>query len=166
MKYAASERDNEEREVKMQATPAPLPPYFSLIVPAVCVSIFCCISFLSSLLTGWHTLGNRFRAQSSPYGDVKTVGPFPYTVYTRYWSHYSSIIRFTAADDALYLSVLFLLRIGHPPLCIPWNEIRLSRTKYFWRSYVVLTLGNQERIPMRISERMANKLGLLERMTG
>jgi hypothetical protein len=29
---------------------------------------------------------------------------------------------------------------------------------------VVLTLGEQERIPMRISERMARKLGILERV--
>jgi hypothetical protein len=75
----------------------------------------------------------------------------------------------TAADDALYLSVLFPFRLGHPPLCIPWKEIKLSRTKRFFRTHVivtevVLTLGNQEKIPMRISERMAKKLGILERI--
>jgi hypothetical protein len=69
----------------------------------------------------------------------------------------------TAAEDALYLSVSFMFRIGHPPLCIPWSEITVSRTKRFWRSYVVLTLGNQEGIPFRISERIARKLGILER---
>jgi hypothetical protein len=31
---------------------------------------------------------------------------------------------------------------------------------------VVLTLGEQERIPVRIPERMARKLGILERMGG
>jgi hypothetical protein len=70
----------------------------------------------------------------------------------------------TAANDALYLSVFFLLRVGHPPLRIPWSEIKITRTKYFWQKFIVLTLGNEERIPMRISERMANKLGLLERL--
>jgi hypothetical protein len=29
---------------------------------------------------------------------------------------------------------------------------------------ILLTLGEQERIPMRISERMARKLGILERI--
>jgi hypothetical protein len=148
----------------MQADPTPLPPYFPLIVLTVVVSIFCAVSYLSSLLTGWHRLAERFSAQSEPYGDTRTAGPFPYTVYMRWSSHYSSCIRITTAADGLYLSVLFLLRIGHPPLHIPWNEIHLSRTKYFWLGCVLLTLGNQERIPMRISERMAKKLGILERL--
>jgi hypothetical protein len=60
--------------------------------------------------------------------------------------------------------VIFFLRIGHPPLRIPWNEIQFSRTKYFWRRYVVLTLGDEEKIPMRISQRMAAKLGILDRV--
>jgi hypothetical protein len=95
---------------------------------------------------------------------TKSAGPFPYTVYTRYWSHYSFIIRMTAAEDALYLSVLLILRIGHPPLRIPWNEIQLSKTTYFMQPLILLTLGEQERIPMRISERMARKLGIPERI--
>ena len=82
----------------------------------------------------------------------------------RWWSHYGSGIRLIAASDALYVSVLFLLRIGHPPLRIPWDEIRFSRTKFFFRSYIVLTLGNQEKIPMRISLRMARNLGILDRV--
>jgi hypothetical protein len=76
------------------------------------------------------------------------------------------VIRLTAAEDALYLSVLLIFRIGHPPLRIPWKEITFSRTRRFWFRYVVLTLGEQERIPVRIPERMARKLGILERMGG
>jgi hypothetical protein len=70
----------------------------------------------------------------------------------------------TATEDALYLSMFFLCRIGHPPLCIPWNEIQLDRPDFPWRRYVVLTLGDQEQIPMRISERMARNLGILNRL--
>jgi len=70
----------------------------------------------------------------------------------------------TAAEEGLYLSVLLLFRVGHPPLCIPWKEIQISRTKHFWSRFVVLMLGNSERIPMRISERMARNLGILNRL--
>ncbi len=148
----------------MQADPNPVPFYFPLIVFAFVVAFFCTVCFLSSLLTGWHALARRFRAESEPYGVTKSAGPFPYTVYMRFCSHYGCCIRMTAAEDGLYLSMIFLLRIGHPPLRIPWNEVQISRTKYFWLRLAVLTLGTQERIPMRISERMAGKLGLLERM--
>jgi hypothetical protein len=127
-------------------------------------ALWCSVCFLISLVSGWFVLSGRFKKQSEPYGETKSAGPFFYTVYTRFWTHYSSVIGITAAEDALYLSVLFLFRIGHPPLCIPWEEIKIGRTKFFWRRYVVLTLGEQENIPMRISERMARELGILERL--
>ena len=148
----------------MQADPSQLPPYIVVIMATISLAVFCFVSFLSSVLSGWHTLSKRFRAESEPYGATRSAGPFPYTVYTRYWSHYSFIIRMTAAEDALYLTVLLILRIGHPPLRIPWNEIQLSKTTYFRQPLVLLTLGEQERIPMRISERMARKLGIPERI--
>jgi hypothetical protein len=130
------------------------------------VGFFCLTSFLSSVFCGWHALAKRFRAESEPYGVTKSAGPFPYTVYMRYWSHYSFCIRMTAAEDGLYLSMIVFLRIGHPPLRIPWNEVEISRTKYFWQRFILLSLGTQARIPMRISERMAGKLGLMERIEG
>ena len=126
--------------------------------------LWCSICFLVSFISGWHALSARFRKQSEPYGATKRAGPFFYTVYMRFWSHYSSVIRITAAADGLYLSVLSLYRIGHPPLRVPWEEIQLGRTKRLWRTYIVLTLGNEERIPMRISERMARNLGILDRV--
>jgi hypothetical protein len=148
----------------MQANPNDLSPYLPILFLAIGVAFICFICFLISFISGWYTLSERFRKQSEPYGETKSAGPFFYTVYMRFWGHYSGVIRMTAAEDALYLSVLFLFRIGHPPLCIPWKEIQFGRTKFFWRQYVVLTLGEQERIPMRISERMARKLGILDRV--
>jgi hypothetical protein len=135
----------------------------------VIVIVLCLGSFLTSFWSGWFALSKRFKKLSEPYGETHSAGPFFYTVYTRFWSHYGYVIRMIAADDALYLSVLFPFRLGHPPLCIPWNEITLSQTKRFLRphvaiTYVVLTLGNQEKIPMRISEGMARKLGILDRL--
>ncbi|MGO9776759.1 MAG: hypothetical protein ACLPM3_09285, partial [Terracidiphilus sp.] len=128
------------------------------------LAVCCVVSFFISIISGWHRLSKRFRAESEPYGVTKSAGPFPYTVYTRYMTHYSFIIRMTAAEDALYLSVVLIMRIGHPPLRIPWKEIQLSKTTYFMRPLILLTLGVQERIPMRISASMAGKLGILERI--
>ena len=130
------------------------------------IALWCSICYLISFMSGWLTLARRFRSESDPFGDTRNAGPYFYTVYLRYWTHYSSVIRLTAAEDALYLSVLLIFRIGHPPLRIPWKEITFSRTRRFWFRYVVLTLGEQERIPVRIPERMARKLGILERMGG
>jgi hypothetical protein len=127
------------------------------------VAFWCTICCLISFLTGWFSLARRFKKQSEPYGEIHSAGPFFYTVYMRFWGKYSSVIRLTAAGDALYASILFPFRIGHPPLRVPWDQIRFGRTKFFFRTYIVLTLGNQERIPLRISLRMARNLGILDR---
>jgi hypothetical protein len=148
----------------MQASPINIEPYLPILFLALCIVMMVFICYLISLISGWFALSERFRLQSEPCGETKCAGPFFYTVYMRFWGHYSSIIRITAAEDALYLSVILPFRIGHPPLRIPWKEIQFGRTKLLWRRYVVLTLGNQEKIPMRISERMARKLGILERI--
>jgi hypothetical protein len=148
----------------MQAGSNSLSPYLPILIFAFVAAWLCFICFLISVGTGWHRLSKRFPAQSEPYGQTKSAGPFFYTVYMRFWGHYSSIIRMTAADDALYLSVLLPFRLGHPPLCIPWSEITFGKDTFLWKSYIVLTLGNVERIPMRISERMARNLGIMERL--
>jgi hypothetical protein len=138
------------------ATPLGFIVFFLALWSGVC--------FLASSVSGWHALSRRFTKRSEPYGETKTAGPFFYTVHTRFWSHYGGVIRVTAAQDALYLSVLFLFRIAHPPLRIPWDEIQITRTKFLWRRLIQLTLGSQEKISMRISERMARNLGILDRV--
>jgi hypothetical protein len=128
------------------------------------VVLWCAVCFLIGFQSGWFALGRRFKRQSDPYGETKTAGPLFYTVYMRWWSHYSHVIRLTAASDALYASILLPFRIGHPPLRIPWDEIQFARTKFLFRSYIALTLGNEERILMRIPLRMARNLGILDRV--
>lgn len=141
----------------MQDSSNTIPLYF---IPFFVSGVFILVCYVISFLGGWFSLSQRFRKESEPYGDTRSAGPLIYEVNLRFWTRYSSAIRMTAAKDALYLSVFFLFRIGHPPLRIPWNEIRFGKTKFLWRRYVVLTLGQQERIPMRISERMARNLGI------
>jgi hypothetical protein len=137
-----------------------------LLALVVFATFWCLLTVLISRLTGWAVLARRFRSQSEPYGDARTVGPWLLTIYMRYWTHYSSIVKITAANDALYLSINMIgFRAGHPPLSIPWSEIAFSsQTWIFFRRYVVMILGKQEKIPLRISERTARKLGILERV--
>jgi hypothetical protein len=128
------------------------------------VALWCFICFFISILGGWHSLSGRFCAQAAPYGETKTAGPFFYGVKMRFRVNYGNVIRLTATEDALDISILFLFRIGHPPLCIPWTEIKMAETKFLWRRHVFLMLGNEEKIRMRISERMARNLGIMARI--
>lgn len=147
----------------MHRSPNTLSPYLLILFFALWVAWMGFIFFLNSILSGWHALSKRFRTQSKFLGKSKTAGPF-FNVCLRNWTDYSSIIKISADEKALYLSPRLSCRIGHPPLCIPWKEIKIGKTKFLWQRYVVLTLGEQERIPMRISERTAGKLGILDRL--
>jgi hypothetical protein len=117
---------------------------------------------LMSRLSGWYQLSSRFRATSEPQGKTRCVGPFFVPVQMRRQGYGGILI--TRAEDGLYLSMPFISRIGHPPLCIPWKEIQIGWTKFLFCRAVVLTLGDLERVPMRIPERIARNLGILERI--
>jgi len=148
----------------MQSGTNTLPPHFLLFFLIFFVVVWILSCEVISRVSGWHALARRFTRASEPYGETRSAGPYFYSVCARYWTRYNSVVRVTTAESGLYLSILLLFRPGHPPLCIPWQEITFGRTRYFLRRYVVLTLGTEERIPLRITERMAGKLGIMERI--
>ncbi len=140
--------------------------YALIAVPLVFVLLWIGTSMLIAVMSGWHTLAKRFVSADKPYGDVRTAGPLFHTIYGRYWVKYNSVIRMTAASDALYLSVAAVFRAGHPPLRIPWDEIRIVPIERGLRRLVALSLGNKECVSFRVGPRMARKLGLEERRSG
>jgi hypothetical protein len=140
-----------------------LPACFGIWFPVLFVALWIIVCLFIGFVSGWSSLTQRFKSDTALYGEIKTAGPLFYSVYMRFWSHYSGVVRLAAAEDALYLSILILFRAGHPPLRVPWNEIKFDRTQFLLRRLVVLTLGNEERIPLRISERMARDLGITGR---
>jgi hypothetical protein len=122
------------------------------------------ISLIYSRMSGWRQLSKDFRASSKPPGEARHAGPFLSGVQMRSTCDYSSVIHLSAADDALYLSVVFAFRAGHPPLCIPWKQIDVDKAERSRKPIVVLQLGANERIPLQLSERIASRLGILERV--
>ena len=122
-----------------------------LSIIALCVAV----SFVVSLVSGWHLLAQRFRAD----------GPFEGRIYRWFqagmrWSmHYGNSLKAGATSEGLYIAPVFLFRIAHPPLFIPWKQIRIGSSKWlgFW-VIVTFTLGLEEQVPFRIGARLARKL--------
>jgi len=147
----------------MQATQEGLSGFTLASLGVLFVALWCLTSLFMSWQSGWRLLSKRFPAQSEFLAEMKKAG-FPFDICFRFWTDYTNLTWVAAEKELLHLSVVFPFRIGHPPLSIPWNEIEVSRTKILWRSYLVLTLGSEERIPMRVSESAARKLEILERI--
>ena len=141
----------------------PLPSAVVLVGILLLFSALWCLSMWgTSFLTGWHRLGRRYGKRQEPSGATRSIGGLLLSIYMRYWTHYSGIVKITAADNALYLSINILFRCGHPPLEIPWSEIRIATRRVMLRNYVELLLGRNAPIPLRLTERQARKLGLLD----
>ena len=133
---------------------------FVVIFPVFFVTVWVLVSYVLSLLSGWHSLARKFRNDTPPTANARAAGPLFYRVNLNDWVGYSSVIRIINAPRGMYFSVVFPFRIGHPRIFIPWDQIKISKTKRWWRNYLVLTLGTEEQIPMRISEAMAREVGL------
>ena len=53
---------------------------------------------------------------------------------------------------------MFLFRFMHPPLLVPWSEIKVRRNKGWVFEYVIFTMGHELAIPLRIRAKLATKL--------
>lgn len=138
---------------------------FKIYLLSIWPSIFLIFSFVS----GWHKLSKRFRATSRR--TIPTCGlpdlmclfnlpvvPGAKTLPHLGWPSYKGIVRITPDPGGLDLSVYLPFRIGHPPLCIPWEEIEVLNTMR--ELPVILLLGKKEGVPLRISHKMARELGI------
>ena len=130
-------------------------------IPAIVFVCWVLASVIFSYLSGWHALVERFKKDEEPASDTLDAAAFSHFITMRSLGFYPGLIRLSSAKEALFMSATIFCRPGHPPLRIPWNEIKLGEavTAFGWR--MILTLGNEERVRMRISARTARDLGLI-----
>lgn len=95
------------------------------LIAGILVAIFLVgVSALLSHAGGWDRLANRYRADRIVPGITHfmcrgMVGP------VGYW------FRLRVCDSGLRLSVPLFLRVGHPPLFIPWEEFHGVQEREF-----------------------------------
>ncbi|HXW90298.1 MAG TPA: hypothetical protein VEK33_07105 [Terriglobales bacterium] len=76
----------------------------------------------------------------------------------RWLVNYNHALTLGANREGLYLASMFLVRFMHPPLLIPWREIKVRRSRPWFLEYVTFTLGREAAIPVRIRAKVADKL--------
>ena len=95
------------------------------------------MSAFFALISGWFSLASSFRASSRPEGQkvtsqVKQIGIVPE----------NRVTHMIISEHGLYLYVSFLFRFFHPPLLIPWGQVRLVREiKTLWWYTYQLDIG-------------------------
>ncbi len=76
----------------------------------------------------------------------------------RWWMYYNNVLTIGVNREGLYLAAMFLFRFMHPPLLIPWSEIKARKSKGWFFEYVTFTMGRELAIPLRIHVKVAAKL--------
>jgi hypothetical protein len=131
------------------------------IFPFLALPFFLLLVLLGGCASsGWLRLSRRFSNPSEPKGDLRSADTSLQYAYLRYWTRSVPTLSFIANEDALYLATRFPFSLVYPSLRIPWSEINISTSRRHFRDFVELTLGNRERVPLRISPWTAEKLGL------
>ena len=120
------------------------------------IALWALVSYLVGLLSGWIALSRRFRDSGAFYSYQ---WPFQSVRMRTLWGNYNNCASFGADEAGLYMAVFPLFRIGHPPLFIPWSEIRvLSGNRGLIFKKRKLLLGRHELIPLLVSVSLTEKL--------
>ena len=90
--------------------------YFLALIPLV----WCFLSWLMAKLSGWSRLARDFSMKVDSLGVCESA-----------WLRsgrmgviqYHSVLTFRIYKSGLGISVAFPLRLGHPPLFVPWSEL-------------------------------------------
>jgi len=74
------------------------------------------------------------------------------------WAKVKAVLTLGVSPQGLYLASMFLFRFMHPPLLVPWSEIKVRRSKGWVFEYVIFTMGHDLAIPLRIRAKRAAEL--------
>lgn len=111
------------------------------------VGFWCLITWILSLISGWSALSKQFRL----VGPFDGVSDGMQSGRMRWGVNYGNCLRLGANGQGLYLATLFLFRPGHPPLLIPWSQIRITEKQHWLLGKcVTVTLGRESGIPLQI----------------
>lgn len=110
--------------------PAPLPLWALLLIvigfPVFFISLWCFICKLLSFIGGWHRLTVMY-----PAGHEKPLIEHRMQAGKVGLARYKGCLNVGLLPEGLHLSVMWLFRLGHPPLLIPWSELRNFRSHRF-----------------------------------
>jgi hypothetical protein len=126
----------------------------ALLVPAGWIS-FC---WIISRVGGWALVAKAYPAQDSTSLDGETWR-FQ-SIQMRWATNYGNCVTVRANPLGLGLSILFLFRLGHPPLLIPWSDITMLPVKKsrFFPAWIEFRFRLEPSIPIRANNKLFSKI--------
>ena len=117
-------------------------------------AVFALLMPLVAWFSGWRRLAEDFRTDSETRGRI-VLG----TGTLRYGAHYNNVMCLDCRPEGLVLSVRGPFRLAHPPLLIPWSQVKAEDLSVLWTIPATrLELGSDAQIPLTIFKREAREL--------
>ena len=130
------------------------PTAFAAIFPIYILSLWLLIGAIISFIGGWFSLAKVCRTRL-PFDGAKWRMQ---SGQMRWLTNYNNMLTLGVSPEGLCLASMFLFRFMHPPLLVPWSEIRVRRKKGWVFEYVTFAMGHELAIPLRIRGKLAAKL--------
>lgn len=109
------------------------------------------VSFMLARFAGWSRLADRFTAKAPPTGKKFWIesGKFG-------WVSYNSCLTIHVGPEGLHVAVWPPFRFGHPPLLIPWRELRKvgSRKIFFLGEQLKFEAGSPPIATVELSHKL------------
>ena len=118
------------------------------------IGFWLALNFLISFLTGWLALARIYRATQPFEGERWYFQSAKF----RFTSGYKQVLTIGANTEGLFLSVLFLFRVGHPPLFMPWQDISTRPTKFLWFQMYQFEFRQAPSVSLRLKENLGENI--------
>ena len=128
-----------------------------LALPLFFITLWCCICLLASWLGGWRRLAEHYATDRDFTGTRRARFC---TVTLRPRTNYGRCVTIGVEEDGLWFSVLPIFRLGHPPLVIPWSDLKATPKKRWLIDTVELQFAACPKVVMII------RRGTFERAIG
>ena len=91
-----------------------------IVAPVVFVGFWMGVCWILALAGGWRALAARYRVSNEPRPTTQRTSGMVGLV------SYNGVLELAASRLGLELRVMGLFRAGHPPLRIPWTDVRVE----------------------------------------
>ncbi|MFZ0773024.1 MAG: hypothetical protein WCA49_22580 [Candidatus Sulfotelmatobacter sp.] len=130
------------------------PAVLFALSPLYFLCLWMLVGAIVSLVGGWFSLARVYRTQVAFTGAKWRMQ----SARMRWLMNYNNVLTIGANPQGLYLASMFLFRFMHPPLLVPWSEIKVRSKKGWVFEYVTFTMGHELAIPLRIRGTLGAKL--------
>jgi len=118
------------------------------------VLVWCTVCFILATIGGWRRLAETYRFEGTFEGSR-----WRFTSARMRWGvNYNGCLTIGANERGLYVAVLFLFRLAHPPLFIPWSDVRVTEQRGLVFKYLEFGFLKAPAVPFRVRHQLGSAL--------